>query len=76
MQEYKNIRAIYPPTNGTIPKACYSCGGDVKLDCGFADMTKPPFKGYLCQACTVVAIGGNKAAELLQDSQDKARSMK
>lgn len=73
MQEYKNIRAIYPPKIGTICKACYSCGNDVKTDKGFADLSKPAFKGFLCASCATIAIGGNKCAELLEWAQETYR---
>lgn len=76
MQEYRNIRAIYPPSEGVIPKGCYSCGKDVKLDKGFVDMNRKPYKGYLCAGCTIVAIGGIKASMLLQYSQDTFRNSK
>ena len=44
LQEYKNIRAIYPPTPGIIACGCDSCGKDVKLNDGFVDMTKQPLE--------------------------------
>ena len=76
LQEYKNIRAIYPPTSGKIFCGCYSCGIDVKLDAGFVDMTKQPFKGYLCANCAAIAISGNKCDELLAYAQETYRKSK
>ena len=76
LQEFKNIRAIYPPTPGIIACGCYSCGKDVKLDVGFVDMTKQPFKGYLCANCANMAISGNKCSELLAYAQEIYRKSK
>lgn len=73
LQEYKNIRAIYPPSEGVIKCACYSCGKDVELNNGFVDMTKEPYKGYLCASCAAVSIGGDNCSELLMYSQETFR---
>jgi len=73
IEEYKGIRAIYPPTPGTIHNACTSCGKDVKTDCGFAEPAGKPYKAYLCKDCAVIAIGGDRCAELLLWAQETYR---
>lgn len=77
LEEFKGIRAIYPPAPAVrLPCACYSCGKDVYTDKGFVDMAKLPFKGYLCANCTIVTIGGMKAAELQMYAQERYRENK
>lgn len=73
MQEYKNIRAIYPPTAGKVLCGCYSCGRDIDTSCGFADMSKAAFKGFLCKSCASSAIGGLKCSLLLEWAQETYR---
>lgn len=72
LEQHKGISAIYPPSNGVIKCGCHSCNKDVNLQSGFADINKGPFK-YLCSKCAIIAIGGNKAAELILFAQEKSR---
>lgn len=76
-EEYRGYRAIYPPRSEVrVIGACYSCNGDVKSENGFVDMSKQPFKGYLCATCMVHAIPGHICADLLMYAQEKYRKSK
>lgn len=72
IEEYKGIRAIYPPENKTISGGCTSCNGDVKMHVGFIDVVK---KEYLCKHCATSSIGSIKLSELLLFSQEKNRKI-
>lgn len=71
IEEYKGIRAIYPPTEGVISCGCSSCGRDIKTDMGFVELAK---RTYLCASCTKTAIGGIRASYLLEWAQNKYRN--
>jgi hypothetical protein len=65
-----NLQPIWPPVPfSVLPAACTSCGKDVRTDTGFADLDGPPFKAYMCVACTTISIGGSRVAEAQAASQ-------
>lgn len=71
VEEYKGFRAIYPPTEGVILGGCYSCNKNVDTDNGFVEIPK---RKYLCSSCIKTVIGGLRASELLEWSQNKYRN--
>ena len=69
------IEAIYPPVDsGVLHGGCFSCAGDVKMDCGFVDTERKPAEAYLCLRCAKLSVSRTETLALsLQSAQEKYR---
>jgi hypothetical protein len=67
----RNLQPIHPASPHQLPAACCSCGGDVRCDRGFVDLSGPPFQAYYCTHCAEIALGPGRVGRMLAEAHER-----